>query len=82
MANTPAGYAYPENSGFQAFVESIGVFLPHKAWNFGVSPKLSYRLKSGNAISMSYEYEFTRINDPEPFTQSGGVWYVGLITKL
>jgi hypothetical protein len=82
VSNAPAGFADPENSGFQSFFRSIGAFLPHKAWNFGVSPKLSYRLKSGNALSVSYEYEFTRINNPEPLTQSMGIWYVGLITKL
>lgn len=82
VSSAPAGFADPENSGFQSFIRSIGAFLPHKAWNFGVSPKLSYRLKSGNALSIGYEYEFIRINDPEPFTQSMGVWFVGLITKL
>lgn len=82
VTNAPAGYTNPEYSGFRAFIESAGMFLPHQAWNFGVSPKLIYRLKSGNALSAGYEYEFTRINDPEPLTQSMGVWHVGLITKL
>jgi hypothetical protein len=82
VSSVPAGFSDPDNSGFQSFIRSIGAFLPHQAWNFGVSPKLIYRLKSGSAFSLGYEYDFTRINNPEPLTQSSGMWYVGLITKL
>lgn len=82
VASSPEGYLDPDNSGLKAFLKSIEAFLPNRAWNFGIRPKISYLLNSGNALSISYQYEFSRINNPEPVTQSSGVWYVCLTTKL
>lgn len=82
VSNSPEGYLDPANSGFSAWFNSIESFLPHRAWNFGVSPSLSFSFKSGNAISISYQYEFFRINHPEPISQSAGIWFVGITTRL
>jgi len=82
VSNSPEGYLYPDNSGFGAWYKSIEALLPHRAWNFGLSPNLSLLLKSGNSISISYQYEFFRINNPQPISQSSGVWFVSLTTRL
>ncbi len=82
VSNSPEGYLDPDNTGFGAWFKSIEAFLPHKAWNFGLSPNLSLLLKSGNSISISYQYEFFRINNPQPISQSTGVWFVSLTTRL
>jgi hypothetical protein len=82
VSSSPEGYLNPDNSGFSAWFNSIEAFLPHRTWNFGVSPGLSFSFKSGNAISISYQYEFFRISNPEPISQSAGVWFVGITTRL
>jgi hypothetical protein len=70
------------NSGFGAWFKSIEAFLPHRAWNFGLNPNLSFIFKNGNALSVNYEYEFFRINNPEPISQSAGAWFISLTTRL
>ncbi len=82
VSNNPEGYLDPENSGFMGFLYSIGAFLPHQAWHAGLSPKITYFFRSGNGISLNYQYEYLRINRPEPFVQSTGKWYLTVITKL
>lgn len=82
VSNSPEGYLDPVNSGFGAWFKSIEAFLPHRAWNFGLCPNLSFLLKRGNSIAISYQYEFFRINNPEPISQSAGVWFVSLTTRL
>jgi hypothetical protein len=82
VSNSPEGYLNPENSGVKAWFSSIEAFHPGKAWNFGISPKVSYLLKPGNMVSINYQYEFFRISNPEPVTQSTGIWFISLTTLL
>ena len=82
VSNSPEGYLDPDNSGFGAWFKSIEAFLPHRAWNFGLNPSLSFLFKNENSIAISYQYEFLRINNPEPFSQSAGVWYISPTTSL
>jgi len=82
VSNSPEGYLDPDNSGFGAWFKSIEAFLPHRAWNFGLNPSLSFLFKSENSIAISYQYEFLRINNPQPYSQSVGAWHISLITIL
>jgi hypothetical protein len=82
ISNNPEGYLDPANKGFMAWLRSIEPFLPHHAWNVGISPGLTYLFRSGNALSLNYHYEYLRINAPEPITQSIGRWYLSLVTQL
>jgi hypothetical protein len=82
VSNSPEGYLDPDNSGFGVWFKSIEAFLSHRAWNFGLNPNLSFIFKNGNALSVNYEYEFFRINNPEPISQSAGGWFISLTTRL
>ncbi len=82
VSGSPDGFLDPSNSNLEAFVRSIDLFIPGKAWNLGVYPALIYRLPSGNALSLEYCFEYTRINEPEPVSESAGNWLFRLIMIL
>jgi len=82
VSNSPEGYLNPENSGFEGWYRSIEAFLPHHSWNLSINPRISFFFKSGNSVSLAYQYEFLRINNPEPISQSNGFWHVSISTLL
>lgn len=82
ISNSPSGYLDPENSAFMAWLRSIDIFVPGRDWHFSLNPELSLILGSGGRLSLTYQYQFVRIAKPEPFIQSKGTWYIGLVTKL
>ncbi|MBW6457971.1 MAG: hypothetical protein K0B52_02295 [FCB group bacterium] len=82
VSNNPEGYLDPGNSGFMAWLRSIGAFLPHQARYAALSPKITYFFRSGNGLSLNYQYEYLHIDRPEPFTQSSGKWYLTLMATL
>ena len=82
VSGNPEGYLDPSLSGIQAFLQSVELFVPGKAWNVGMQPQLTYTLGSGNALSLSYQFEYSRIQHPETVTESMGNWFLTLITAL
>ena len=82
VSDTPVGYLDPENSGFEAFVGSVKIFLPIESWHIDLTPGISYLMTAGNAISIHYRYEFMKLNDQQALTQSIGTWYLSIKTKL
>lgn len=78
LGGAPKGYIDRDNSPFQAFIKSINLFCPGKAWNFSLIPKLTYSLKSGNSISLEYRYEYIELNTGSKFVKSSGKWLFSL----
>jgi hypothetical protein len=82
ISNNPDGFLDPANNGFTAWLRSLEIFLPSRARELAVHPRISCELSSGNTISLSYLYTFTGIGTPEPVTISRGTWYLSLVTRL
>ncbi|MEX2592442.1 MAG: hypothetical protein WD426_06680 [Anditalea sp.] len=78
----PEGFLREQPSIFNGLVNSVKVYHPGNAWNFGFRPKLNYPLKSGNRISLGYQYEFYKLNTPNAVTQSSGIWFISLFTRI
>lgn len=78
----PGGFLRDQSSVAKNLVHSVQLLHPLNNFNFGLSPGLVYPLKSGNKLSLVYDYQFYRLNSSNPVTQSGGVWYISLSTRL
>lgn len=82
ISNNPGGYLDPDDLGRMYWLKTLDAFLPYQAWNAGIYPRLTWIFGNGNALSLSYSYEYLRFNKPEPLVQSAGAWYISLVTKL
>ncbi len=82
VSGSPDGFLDPSNSHLEALVRSVDLFVPGKAWNLGVQPALIYRFPTGSALSLGYCFEYKRINEPEPVSESMGNWLFRLIMIL
>jgi len=80
VIGAPKGYE--EESGFGAMFNSASLFYPGKAWNWGLWPRLEYRLRSGNALCLSYRYEMAILEDTHRWAQSSGYYLITLKTML
>ena len=78
----PVGFLSQGSSVLQKVFYSSKFSHPGNTWNFGIRPKLSYQLNSGNSLSLGYQYEYYKLNTPNPVTQSNGIWFFGLYTRL
>ena len=82
VTSLPPGFEEPSYSGLEAFLHSIDVFYPGKSWNFGIQPSLYYTLKSGNAFTIGYKYDYLHLRGAHITEKSRGTYYIGIITKL
>lgn len=78
----PEGFLNRESSVTKSLVNSVRFSHPGNAINFGIKPRLVYPLKSGNNLSLGYNYEFYRLRSSNTVTQSGGTWFVSLAARL
>jgi hypothetical protein len=78
----PDGFFRDGISIFNGLLNSVKVYHPGNSWNFGFRPKLNYPLKSGNQVSVGYQYEFYQLNTPNAITHSSGIWFVSLSTRI
>lgn len=78
----PDGFLNQGDSVLQKIFNSSRLSHPGNTWNFGIRPKLHYYLNSGNILSVGYQYEFYQLKTPNPVTQSNGIWFLGLSTRL
>lgn len=78
----PVGFLNQGSSVIHKVFNSSKLSHPGNTWNFGIRPKLRYHLNSGNSLSLGYQYEFYKLNAPNPVTQSNGIWIFGLYTRL
>ncbi len=82
VTSLPPGFEEPSSSGFNAFLRSVDLFYPGNSWNVGIQPALHYELKSGNALTFSYRYDYLRLKGAHTVEKSRGTWYVGITTGL
>ena len=78
----PSGFLNEQSTVAKSLVQSAEVIHPGNSWNFGFRPSFIYPLKSGNRLSLGYNYEFYRLNSTNPVTHSGGLWYISLSSRL
>lgn len=78
----PEGFLREESSIARSLVHSIKLIHPGNSFNFGIRPAFVYPLKSGNKLSLGYNYEFYRLNSSNTVTQSGGTWFISLAARL
>ncbi len=82
ISSSMEGYLDPENSGLRGFIESIQLFFPGRAWNFGIAPSFTYTFMSGNSLTLEYRWGYVRINRPGTVAESKGNWLIRLNTIL
>ncbi len=82
VTSLPPGFEEPSYSGFHAFLQSVDLFYPGDSWNVGIQPALHYELKSGNALTVSYRYDYLQLKGAHTVVKSRGTWYVGITTGL
>jgi hypothetical protein len=78
----PDGFLNRTSSVTKSLVHSVRFSHPGNAVNFGFKPRFVYPLKSGNKLSLGYNYEFYRLSSSNTVTQSGGTWFISLATRL
>ena len=78
----PTGFLKEQSTLAKGLVHSAEVIHPGNSWNFGFQPRFIYPLKSGNRLSLGYNYEFYRLNSTNTVTHSGGLWYFSLSARL
>ena len=78
----PVGFLREETSIVKGLVHSVKLSHPGNSLNFGFHPRLNYFLKSGNRLSLSYQYELYRLSPTNLVTQSSGIWFISLSTRL
>jgi hypothetical protein len=82
VTSLPSGFQESSSDGLQAVLKSVELFYPGNGINVGIQPTMMYELKSGNALSISYRYDYLKIKGPHDVEKSRGTWYVGIITGL
>jgi hypothetical protein len=78
----PEGFLREETSIVKNLVHSVRFSHPGNSLNFGLHPRLNYFLKSGNRLSLSYQYELYRLSPTNLVSQSSGIWFISLSTRL
>src|SRR5690554_7707177 len=78
----PNGFLKEQSTLAKGLVQSAQIIHPGNSWNFGFRPSFIYPLKSGNRLSLGYNYEFYRLKSTNTVTHSGGLWYVSLSSRL
>lgn len=78
----PVGFLQQGNTVLQKIFYSAKLSHPGNTLNFGFMPKLRYYLSSGNSLFLGYQYEFYKLNTPNPVTQSNGIWVFSLVSRL
>lgn len=78
----PEGFLSRESSITRSLVHSVRLSHPGNAINFGIKPRFVYPLKSGNKLSLGYNYEFYRLSSSNAVTQSGGTWFISIAARL
>lgn len=78
----PEGFLNRESSVSKSLVHSVRLAHPGNSISFGIRPSFVYPLKSGNKLSLGYNYEFYRLNSSNAVTQSGGTWFISLAARL
>lgn len=82
VTSTPPGFTEPSYTGVEAFLRSIELFYPGRAWNFGIQPSLRYEMKNGNLLCIDYRYEYRWLKGAHVTESSTGSWHFGVITRL
>jgi len=80
--NEPEGFVDQNNSWLKGFFRSVELFIPGKAMSFRVNPSLTGELKSGNFLSLGYDFSFYRLNSGKPVQQLDGFWSITWVTRL
>ena len=78
----PEGFLNRASSIPKSLVHSVRFTHPGNAVNIGIKPRFVYPLKSGNKLSLGYNYEFYRLSSSNTITQSGGTWFISLAARL
>jgi hypothetical protein len=82
VVSGPRGYEYGNGNGLAVFWDSIEWFIPPRSWNFSLYPSLQYILKSGNRLSVDYQYDFVLQEGAHRVSSSRGRWALGLIFRI
>jgi hypothetical protein len=78
----PEGFLNRASSIPKSLVHSVRLAHPGNSINVGIRPSLVYPLKSGNKLSLGYNYEFYRLSSSNTVSQSGGTWFISLAARL
>lgn len=68
--------------GFSEFWDAANLFHPFNGTQIWLSPALKYPIKNNNALSLSYEFEFTRLHKDYQVERSVGAWMLNLLIVL
>jgi hypothetical protein len=82
VASLPSGFGYEPNNSLMGFWESLYLFYPGGAYNFGIWPALKWHLSTGNSISLNYIYEYTRLSGAQIHERSTGMWLLNFSMRL
>ncbi len=82
ISAVPPGYEVEDVSLLDGFFKSLEGFYPGKAWNFGLSTKLSHILPSGNKLQLSYEFEYYTLNTNQPVSLNNHNFILQISSKL
>ncbi len=80
--NEPIGFVEGNKTVMESFFQSIRLFHPGCALNFGIKPRLNLELRSGTKFSLSYEYDYCRLGSTQPVAISTGIWSLSWSTRL
>lgn len=70
------------DAGFGGLLRSARLFVPGRAWNWGLWPRLTYTLSSGNALSLMYRYDMAVLEGAHRSSASRGYYLLTLTAKL
>ncbi len=80
--NTPQGFINEPYNYVKGFFQSAELFYPFNAVNIGFSPQISYQIKSLNRISLSYDFDYYKLNSIAHVAKISGIWKLTLSTRL
>ena len=78
VAGGPGG----DGDGLRSLLDSAALFYPGKAWDWGVSLRLQYILRSGNCLSFQHRFDRTTLEHSHRSARSGGHYFLMLTAKL
>lgn len=78
----PSGFTDRNRSGIGALWHSANLMYPGKDWNWGIWPRATYRLSSGNSLSLSYRYDLLILRDAHRSSGSRGQYLFTLNMAL
>ena len=70
------------DAGFGGLLRSARLFVPGREWNWGLWPRLTYTLSSGNALSLMYRYDMAVLEGAHRSSASRGYYLLTLTAKL